>query len=116
MSQNLGQILVGLAALFSIAVMFSVARKVFTGALVPVEVRGLQQAQEKHIAELQAQNAILLEERNTEKAQLRQLVKDATEANFAVREFLTRYEALGGFAGGPTIGRLSEKSHRAPEG
>lgn len=114
MIDNLASILVAVAAIFSIAVMFFVARRVFTGALVPMEVKDLKEAQERHIAELMIQNSALHDERATEKAQLRQLTKDATEAIFAIHAWLTRYETLGGFAVGPTVSPRSTEPHRAP--
>lgn len=95
---NLGAILIGIASLFSIGVVFSVALRVFSGALVPLPVKQLIDAQRAHIDLLETQNDALMKERSFEKDELRQMVKASTEANFAVHQFLARYEALGGFA------------------
>lgn len=98
---NLGAILIGVAAICSIAVVFSVAAKVFSGSLVPLPVRELIEKQRANIDLLTAQNATLQDERQNEKAQLRELIAEATKANFAVTTFLQRYEMLGGFADPP---------------
>jgi hypothetical protein len=95
---NLGAILIGIASLFSIGVVFSVAARVFSGHLVPLPVQQLIEAQRAHIDLLETQNEALIKERVYEKDQLREMVKAGTEANFAVHQFLARYEALGGFA------------------
>jgi hypothetical protein len=95
---NLGAVLIGIASLFSIGVVFSVAMRVFSGALVPLPVKQLIEAQRAHIDLLETQNDALMKERVYEKDQLREMVKASTEANFAVHQFLARYEALGGFA------------------
>lgn len=105
MMQNLGSILIGLAAILSIGVVYSIARRIFLGALAPVEITKLLSAQEERIRLLQEQNESLNSERVNEKAQLMQMLKDATEANFAIYTFLHRYEALDGFASGPIMKR-----------
>lgn len=108
MTENLGSILIGLAAILSIGVVYAIARRIFLGALVPLEVKELLEAQNKHINLLGQQNEALNNERKQEKTQLLQMVKDATEANFAIHSFLDRYEALGGFANNPTVRRRGE--------
>jgi hypothetical protein len=101
MMENLGGILIGVASLFSIGVVFSVAMRVFSGALVPMPVKSLIDAQQAHIDLLETQNDALMKERLFEKDALREMVKEATEANFAVHQFLSRYESLGGFVDYP---------------
>lgn len=95
--ENLGAILIGIASLFSIGVVFSVALRVFAGHLVPLPVKNLLDAQQAHIDLLEVQNEALTKERIYEKDQLRDMVRAGTEANFAIHQFLTRYEQLGGF-------------------
>lgn len=108
MIDNLAPILIGVAAIVMTVIIWAIARRIFLGELVPVEVQKLLNAKEDEVKLLRDQNAVLKEERNNEKAQLRQMIKDSTEAIFSVKTFLDRYELTGGFATGPQVRRKGE--------
>lgn len=105
---NMAGILIGVAALFSVGVVFSVALRVFSGGLVPLAVRKLLDEQSAHIAELQRRNTILEEERSNDKPELVTLIKRSTEAIFSITTWLSRYESLGGFASSPGHRRATD--------
>ena len=101
-------VLVAAAAVVTILVVFAVARRVFTGQLTPLDVAGLVKAQEQHIALLDEQNTALRKEREFDRKELVELIRNATESQFAMNLFLQRYESLGGMV-------MADRRHTPPE-
>lgn len=105
---SVGSVLVAITALVSIGVMFFVARRILSGTVVPIEIARLQQEQQTQIMELRKLNAALQQDRSEVQQELRRMVKESTEANYAINAWLTRYETLGGFASPPGRSRRQE--------
>lgn len=102
---EIGAPLIGVAAIITVLVLAWIMRKVTSGEIVPLAVREMHAASERHVALLEEQNEILRKERQYERAELISIVKAATEAQFAMREFLSRYESAGGMV-------MADRIHR----
>lgn len=98
MVDNLAPILVSLVAMISVGITFAIARRIFTGQLTPLDIKGLIERQDEQIAELKRQNEMLKNERENDRVQLRETLNEATKAIYGVTSWLTRYEDRGGFA------------------
>lgn len=110
MIDNLAPILIGVAAIVMSAIIWSIARRIFLGELVPLEVQKLLTAREEEVNLLRRQLDLLREERNNEKDQMRQMIKESTQAINSSTIFLNRYEQLGGFATGPQMKRKGQEA------